>query len=127
MKTKTIFLITMLFILGISNSVLAQEEQYPQFPGGNNKIIKYIHKNVLYPKEIQEQGIEGTVYVYFTVKADGTITNIKIQRPINETLDTEAIRVIEDMPRWTAGNVDTDFQAPIRFKLSDKDKKKKDK
>ncbi|MBU1758318.1 energy transducer TonB [Patescibacteria group bacterium] len=85
--------------------------------------MKYVQKNVSYPQEAKDQGIEGTVYVAFIVKADGTVTDIKIKRSVHELLDAEALRVITKMPQWDPGNVSLNMAIPIKFKLSDKDKK----
>ena len=50
----------------------------PQFPGGQEELKKYLAKNIVYPRMAQENGIDGTVVVNFTVGKDGTISDIKI-------------------------------------------------
>lgn len=93
-----------------------------KFPGGEYKRMKFLTKNIEYPVGARDNGIQGTVYVGFTIETDGTFSDIKIIQGINEELDNEAIRVIKLMPNWIPGYLDgeivrTNFCHPIRFVL----------
>ena len=74
----------------------------PQFPGGDVAMIKYIQKHFRMP-QYNHLVSKGTVYVKFVVTPEGDLTNITIERGLSEELDSEAIRTISSMPKWTPG------------------------
>lgn len=71
------------------------------FPGGAEAQKEYITNNLKYPQTAKDNGIEGVVSVIFTVKADGSIGNIKIKRMVDPDLEAESIRLVKQMPKWT--------------------------
>jgi len=88
----------------------------PDFPGGIKEFHKYIAKNYITPPEAKE--IKGKVYVTFVVEIDGTLTNIKVLRDLGFGTGKEAIRVLEQSPKWIPGQqkgrqVRTLFSLPI--------------
>lgn len=98
------------------------EEEPPTFPGGVSELYKWLGKNIIYPKEAQEKGIQGNVYVKFVVTEKGKITQTKILRGVDPILDAEAIRVVSAMPDWIPGKKDgqiasMNYTLPIQFKL----------
>ena len=97
-------------------------EQMPQFPGGQQELLKFIADELKYPVIAQENGIEGMVVVQFVVKADGHVGDIKVVRSLDPYCDKEAIRVVQALPQWVPGkqngrNVPVYYTLPIRFKL----------
>lgn len=97
-------------------------ESMPEFPGGQIAMMKYLNKNMEYPQMARESGIHGRVYVTFVVETDGRVTDIRILRGIGGGCDEEAVRVVENMPKWTAGKqrgkpVRVQFNLPIIFTL----------
>lgn len=95
-------------------------EDMPVFPGN---VQKWIGKNVNYPVLAMENGIEGKVYVQFVVERDGSVSNIKVVRGVDASLDKEAIRVISAMPKWKPGKqrgkaVRVSYTLPIAFQLN---------
>ena len=97
-------------------------EQLPVFPGGEKAMLEYINKNVKYPQEAAKKGIKGQVMVTFVVMANGKLSNIKVEKPVNPLLDAEAVRVVSTMPLWTPGKqsgkpVDVVFMLPVNFEL----------
>lgn len=99
-------------------------DSYPKFPGGEEKRIKFISKNLHYPIEAQEKNITGTVYVSFIVETDGKVSNVKLKNGIGGGCDEEAIRVIKLMPNWVpakiGGNpVRVQMIMPIRFYIKE--------
>jgi TonB family protein len=100
-------------------------EKMPSFSGGEEARAKFMQANIKYPEEAKKKGIQGTVFVSFIVKADGTVTNVKIQKGIGGGCDEESIRVVKLMPKWNPGlqkgkPVDVAFTLPIRFLLDSK-------
>lgn len=95
----------------------------PKFPGGDAARIKYMVENVKYPETAKDKGSQGTVYISFVVEKDGSITNPKIAKGVENSLDAEAFRVVNSMPKWIAGTdkgkpVRVQFTMPIQFKLN---------
>ena len=96
-------------------------EQQPEFPGGTSGLAKWLGDNIKYPAEAAKQGIEGRVIVQFVVGIDGTVSNVKLMRPVNPLLDQEALRVVSAMPKWTPGKQDgkpvaVKYTIPVTFR-----------
>ena len=105
-------------------------EEMPQFPGGETKLMEYIAKNLTYPQEARDKGIDGRVFIGMVIEKDGSVSNVKVLRGIGSGCDEEAVRVIKSMPKWKPGMmkgepVPVSYQIPINFKLSEKQPKKK--
>ncbi|ERJ98660.1 energy transducer TonB [Segatella salivae] len=106
-----------------NNMVYDVVEVMPQFPGGQIAMMKYIMENIKYPKQIMEEGIQGRVTVSFIVEKDGRVSNVRLLRSVQPSLDKEAIRVVKSMPKWTPGKhngkpVRVRFNLPVMFKLN---------
>lgn len=104
------------------SAVFAIVEQLPEFPGGADKLNRYLTENLHYPAQAKESSISGTVYVQFVVDKKGQISEAKVLRGIGSGCDEEALRVIKAMPRWKPGMqqgkpVKTLFNLPIKFSL----------
>ena len=94
----------------------------PEFPGGTEKLFKYLGKNIEYPPMAKDAGIKGKVYVTFVVTGEGKIANAKIARGVDPSLDKEALRVVNKLPKWKAGKqrgkpVRVSYTVPINFVL----------
>jgi periplasmic protein TonB len=97
-------------------------EDMPEFPGGELALRKWIASNIKYPVIAAENGIQGKVYVQFVVDKDGKVTNARIARGIDASLDQEALRVVNNLPRWKPGMqrgkpVRVSYTVPINFQL----------
>lgn len=97
-------------------------EQMPEFPGGERKLFEFLQKNIRYPKDAREFGIQGRVYAQFVIDKKGQVTRISILRSVHPDLDAEALRVVKMMPEWKAGLRDGElvsvhYKLPINFSL----------
>ena len=98
-------------------------ETMPEFPGGQQALFKYLGENVKYPVIAQENGIQGRVICQFVVNKDGSIVDVVVVRSSGEpSLDKEAIRVINSMPKWKPGKqrgkpVRVKYTVPVNFRL----------
>ncbi len=97
-------------------------EDMPEFPGGELALRKFIANAIKYPVIAQENGIMGKVYVNFVVDTDGSITNARIARGVDNSLDKEALRVVNTLPKWKPGQqrgkpVRVSYTVPINFVL----------
>lgn len=98
-------------------------EQMPTFPGGDAAMMKYLSENVKYPALAIKAQEQGRVVVSFTVEKDGAISDVKVARSVTPSLDTEAVRVVKAMPKWTPGKQDGQlvrvrYNVPVSFKLN---------
>jgi TonB family protein len=92
------------------------------FPGGLDSLQNYVNTNLNYPSEARNRGIEGTVYVAFTIDKSGVVRYPEVSTSVHYLLDEEAIRFVAEMPEWKPasknGNyVDTSCVIPITFDL----------
>ena len=97
-------------------------EEMPQFPGGQAALLEYLAKNIKYPVVAEENGIQGKVIVTFVVERDGSITDVKVVKSVDPSLDKEASRVVKSMPRWQPGKqngsaVRVKYTVPVQFRL----------
>lgn len=97
-------------------------EQQPEFPGGQAAMMKWIGNNMIYPEAAQQNYIQGKVIVKAVIEKDGSISNVKVVKGVDKDLDHEAVRVVQGMPKWTAGKMNgipvrCYFLLPITFKL----------
>ena len=98
-------------------------ETMPEFPGGQQALFKFLGENVKYPVIAQENGIQGRVICQFVVNKDGSIVDVVVVRSSGEpSLDKEALRVINSMPKWKPGKqrgkpVRVKYTVPVNFRL----------
>jgi protein TonB len=97
-------------------------EQMPSFKGGESALMNYLKNAIHYPAIAEENGIQGRVVCTFVVERDGSITDVKVARSVDPSLDKEATRVIKSMPKWIPGkqngsSVRVKFTLPVTFKL----------
>ena len=97
-------------------------EQMPQYKGGDQALMDYLNKSIKYPVIAEENGIQGRVVCTFVVERDGSITDVKVVRSVDPSLDKEAVRVLKAMPKWIPGKqngsaVRVKFTVPVTFKL----------
>ena len=108
-------------------------ENMPQFPGGEKELMNYIARNLRYPVEAQQKGIQGKIILRFIVTKLGKVENAEVIRGIDASLDKEGLRVVKSLPDWIPGEqngekVDVYYTLPIAFKLDNsKGDKKVDK
>lgn len=106
----------------VTEEIFVVVENQPEFPGGNAAMMKFLSDNIKYPVIAQENGIQGRVICNFVVERDGSITDVQVVRGVDPSLDREAVRVIQQMPRWTPGKqrgqaVRVRFTLPVVFRL----------
>lgn len=106
----------------VSNKVFDVVEEMPHFPGGAAALQAFLSSNTKYPVVAQENGVQGRVIVSFVVERDGSITDVKVVRSVDPSLDREATRVVRSMPRWSPGKqngsaVRVKYTVPVVFRL----------
>lgn len=120
-------------------------EKMPEFPGGEDAMLKFLAKNVLYPEVARDCGCQGTVYITFIVDEEGNVIQPRILRAIkgcedlqpgeklkpgeenpcessSNAISSESIRVVKSMPKWVSGTqagkpVRVQYNLPLKFTL----------
>ena len=106
----------------VTEEIFVVVEEQPEYPGGNAAMMQFLSANIRYPVIAQENGIQGRVICNFVVERDGSITDVQVVRGVDPSLDREAVRVIQQMPRWKPGKqrgqaVRVRFTLPVVFRL----------
>jgi len=116
-------------VVEVAEETIIVEEEIIEFPdveaefiGGAQAMMKYIQQNILYPPTSIEMNEQGKVYLSFVVEADGSISNVSIERGVSKDIDNEAKRIVRSMPKWTPGEAKgkksrTRCRLPINFQL----------
>ncbi len=105
-----------------SQEIFSIVEDMPLFPGGDVEMMKFLNSNMKYPVIAQENGVQGRVIVQFVENRDGSVVEATVVRSIDPSLDKEALRVVNSMPKWTPGKqrgkpVRVKYTVPVTFKL----------
>lgn len=105
-----------------SQQIFTVVETMPEFPGGQGALLQYLAKSIKYPVIAQENGIQGRVTCTFVVNKDGSIVDAEVIRGVDPSLDKEALRVINSMPKWSPGKqrgkpVRVKYTVPVTFRL----------
>ena len=103
-------------------------EEMPEFPGGPKALMDYLMTNVKYPKTAFDANIQGRVIAQFVVDKEGTVRDAHVVKSVDPALDAEALRVINNMPKWRPGRqngkvVNVKYTIPVNFNLQGDDKK----
>ncbi|MBR5018065.1 MAG: energy transducer TonB [Bacteroidales bacterium] len=98
-------------------------EEKPKFQGGDaNTFSAWVNKNLQYPEIAKENGVQGRVTLQFTVNTDGSVSDVKVLRGVDSSLDKEAVRIVSMSPKWTPGKqrerpVKVVYNFPVVFQL----------
>lgn len=98
-------------------------EEKPSFNGGDaNEFSKWVNSRLVYPEIAKENGVQGRVTLQFTVNTDGSVSNVKVLRGVDSSLDKEAVRVVSSSPKWKPGKqrdraVKVTYTFPVIFQL----------
>lgn len=95
-------------------------EQMPKFPGGDNELFLYLKHRQVYPADAAAATIAGVVYVQLVITEAGNVERVKVIKGLYPSLDKEAVRLVEGMPRWQPGKqngreVPVVMTLPVRF------------
>ena len=97
-------------------------EQMPSFSGGPSALMQFLSSNIKYPVVAEENGVQGRVVCTFVVERDGSITDVRVIKSVDPSLDKEAVRVVKSMPKWIPGKqngsaVRVKYTVPVTFRL----------
>lgn len=95
----------------------------PEYPGGMEGLMKFLSENIKYPKSAERNGVQGIVVLQFIVEKTGAISNVKVLKSVEKSLDKEAVRVVKSMKHFIPGYnedhapVRVLYTLPVNFKL----------
>lgn len=94
-------------------------DKQPQFPGGVQAWMAFLSRHLQAPQDL-EPGEKRTVLIRFFVAEDGVVTNFKVLQSAGDVFDSEVIRVLKKMPKWTPASksgqpVAVSFTQPVTF------------
>lgn len=89
----------------------------PQYVGGDASLMRYLAKNIQYPKESQEKKEQGKVVLKFIIDKEGNPTNLEIEKPLTPLLDAEALRVLKTISKWKPGKLDNGQAVRVRMTI----------
>ena len=97
-------------------------EKMPEFQGGQAALLQFLSKSIKYPVDAEKNGIQGRVTCSFVINRDGSIVDAQVLRGVDPSLDKEALRVINSMPKWKPGEqrgklVRVKYTVPVTFRL----------
>lgn len=98
-------------------------ETMPSFQGGDlNTFRNWVQSKVRYPAIAQENGISGRVVLTFVIEKDGRLTNIQVLQAPDKSLSEEAVRVLQQSPKWAPGKqrnqpVRVRYTLPVEFRI----------
>ncbi len=100
-------------------------EVMPSFRGGDLMTFRtWVMERLRYPTIAQENGISGRVVAQFVIERDGSLSNIQILQSPDRSLSDEAVRVLQNSPKWEPGkqrNVPcrVKYILPVEFKINE--------
>jgi hypothetical protein len=122
-------IVIILFLLKVSicfaqidTTIYFVADTFPQFKYKNGLctadcLLQYNYDSIRIPQDFECQ---GNVYLQFVVEKNGTLTNLKLIRLTCKEYDIEAIRLINSMPNWEPGVLNSQkvrmyYVLPVRF------------
>jgi TonB family protein len=110
-------------ILDKNEKIYSLADVMPEFPGGEHAFRNYIISSIQYPEDAVEEGIIGRVFVSFVVSKNGEVANAEVVRGVHESIDIEALRIINSLPSWKPGVkngeiVNIRYTVPITFEMN---------
>jgi TonB family protein len=107
-----------------SDEVLFVADEMPSFPGGQKALMEALWKNITYPADAMEKGIQGKVIVRFVVTKEGKAIQPTISKGLYPSIDNEVLKAINKIPAFLPGKVagkpvSVWYAVPITFKLAE--------
>lgn len=106
----------------VEPTVFIVVEDMPSFPGGEEERLKYLQNNLKVPAIVKDARVNGTAHIGFIIDEEGNVTEVKLLKGVNPHFDKEALRVVNQMPKWIPGRqrgkeVKVQMSMPITLKV----------
>lgn len=111
------------YVQGAKEETIVEEEipftiveDKPTFQGGDeNTFTKWVFDRLVYPEIAKENGVQGRVILQFLIGTDGSVSDVKVVRGIDASLDKEIVRVVASSPKWKPGRL---RGKPVKFRYT---------
>lgn len=95
-------------------------DEMPEFPGGIDSLKQYIRERAIYPDLLEDNNIEGRVIVGIVISHNGEVVKPTILRGIIPEIDSIALQIVRQMPRWKPGKlkgipVNVNYSIPVKI------------
>ena len=83
------------------DSIVNFPDTEAQYPGGPDSLIEFIFVNFILPDDTMDiEFNDQRVYLSFIVEKDGALTNIVVEKGVNQVYDSICVAVVQLMPNW---------------------------
>lgn len=108
--------------LPYDSACLKETDSYQRKRCSDIALMTHIQKTLRYPDDARQRRIEGTVVIQFTIKSNGSVSDINVLNGVSRSLKNEVIRVVKTFTdfvpaKYDGQDVDYPFTLPIKFKL----------
>jgi periplasmic protein TonB len=107
-----------------NNEIVSFAQFMPEYPGGDEQLLKDVYSFVNYPEMAREKNKEGLVNVAFVIEKDGSVSDVRALKDIPGAIELsrEAERCVKKLKRFKPGRVGDHAVRvrtvlPIHFKL----------
>ncbi|MCX6198878.1 MAG: energy transducer TonB [Bacteroidetes bacterium] len=114
----------------VTDDVLSIAEQMPEYPGGEDSLMREVTANIVYPKQCLDSNIQGKVFLRFVVNEDGTISKIEVMKSPHKFLNESAIDALRKIKKFNPGKqngkpIKVYYSIPVGFRIEDTTKQNK--
>ncbi len=107
-----LFLVVFCFISADSLS----QDQLPQYPGGIARLEKYKSKKTKKLDFLIPPNRNGnSVSLIYNINSDGTVGKVRVTFGLGEPFDSEAVKIIKEMPQWNGGEIAIEIEDKVNF------------
>ncbi len=97
-------------------------ETKPEYPGGMDALVAFISDHLEYPKSLEDDGLEGKVFVSFIIQPNGEVSDVTVEKGFASEADEAAKELVAQLPKWSPGvkdgkKVAVKYMLPIAFQL----------
>ncbi len=77
-------------------------DERPVFLNGGMETFleKWVYHYLKYPESSLRNGTKGTVMAEFVIEKDGSVSNVRIVKGLDDAIDDEVVKVISASPKW---------------------------
>lgn len=90
-------------------------DKMPEYTGGYQALFQWISNEITIPENVPADALNGRIFASCIIEEDGSISNAKVETPIDDSLKKEIERVLAIMPKWNPGKR---FGKEVRVKTS---------
>ena len=113
------------FYISNADTTYLMVEKASEYQGGYTKLSTDIGARLTYPKSARRTGEEGTVFILFVVRKDGSVKDAEVIKGFDGDCNAEALRVVKTLGPWVPAEhhnkkVNSKYVLPVRFKLKGK-------